>query len=81
MTVIKTAAARPRTGRLATASIVGTTLEYYDFAVYNTLAALVFGQLFFASSMVGKINAAATGPGRRWALRWERCLRPEPSRC
>ena len=42
-----TAAAPPRTGRLATASIVGTTLEYYDFAVYNTLAALVFGQLFF----------------------------------
>jgi MFS family permease len=42
---------RPRTGklstRLATASIVGTTLEYYDFAVYNMLAALVFNRLFF----------------------------------
>lgn len=37
----------PRTLRLATASLVGTTLEYYDFAVYNTLAALVFNQLFF----------------------------------
>lgn len=36
-------------GRLATASIVGTTLEYYDFAVYNTLAALVFNRLFFPS--------------------------------
>ena len=35
--------------RLATASIVGTMLEYYDFAVYNTLAALVFNQLFFPS--------------------------------
>ncbi|MGH8178448.1 MAG: MFS transporter [Steroidobacter sp.] len=35
--------------RLATASIVGTTLEYYDFAVYNTLAALVFNRLFFPS--------------------------------
>jgi len=38
-----------RTGRLATASIVGTTLEYYDFAVYNMLAALVFNRLFFPS--------------------------------
>lgn len=38
-----------RSGRLATASIVGTTLEYYDFAVYNMLAALVFNRLFFPS--------------------------------
>jgi MFS family permease len=33
--------------RIAFASIAGTALEYYDFAVYNTLAALVFGKLFF----------------------------------
>jgi MFS family permease len=33
--------------RIASASIAGTALEYYDFAVYNTLAALVFNQLFF----------------------------------
>jgi MFS family permease len=38
----------PRMRRLAVASVVGTALEYYDFAVYNTLAALVFNQLFFA---------------------------------
>ena len=37
------------TRRLATASVIGTTLEYYDFAVYNTLAALIFSQLFFPS--------------------------------
>ena len=42
-------AERPNAGRLATASIVGTTLEYYDFAVYNMLAALVFNRLFFPS--------------------------------
>ncbi|GFE83260.1 MFS transporter [Steroidobacter agaridevorans] len=42
-------AERPAAGRLATASIVGTTLEYYDFAVYNMLAALVFNKLFFPS--------------------------------
>lgn len=40
-------AERPAAGRLATASIVGTTLEYFDFAVYNMLAALVFNRLFF----------------------------------
>lgn len=34
--------------RLATASLVGTTLEYYDFAVYNTPAALIFAALFKA---------------------------------
>ena len=33
--------------RLAFASIAGTALEYYDFAVYNTLAALIFNKLFF----------------------------------
>ncbi len=37
------------TRKLATASSIGTTLEWYDFTVYNTLAALVFNQLFFPS--------------------------------
>jgi len=37
----------PGMHRLAAASIAGTALEYYDFAVYNTLAALVFNKLFF----------------------------------
>ena len=43
------AARRASTGRLATASSVGTTLEWYDFTVYNTLAALIFNRLFFPS--------------------------------
>jgi len=48
--------------RLAIASTVGTTLEYYDFAVYNTLAALVLGQLFFPSvdPLAGTILAFST---------------------
>lgn len=33
--------------KAAIASWVGTTLEYYDFAVYGTAAALVLNQLFF----------------------------------
>jgi MFS family permease len=33
--------------RVLTASLVGTAVEFYDFYVYATAAALVFGELFF----------------------------------
>jgi MFS family permease len=48
--------------RLAFASISGTALEYYDFAVYNTLAALVFNKLFFPAvdPLTGTLLAFAT---------------------
>ena len=51
-----------RTARLATASLIGTTLEYYDFAVYSTLAALVFNRLFFPGfdPLSGTILALST---------------------
>ena len=50
------------TARLATASLIGTTLEYYDFAVYSTLAALVFNRLFFPAfdPLTGTILALST---------------------
>ena len=53
---------RASTSRLATASSVGTTLEWYDFTVYNTLAALIFNRLFFPSfdPMSGTILAFST---------------------
>ncbi len=35
------------TSRVVTASLVGTTIEFYDFYVYATAAVLVFPQLFF----------------------------------
>ena len=38
-----------RTVRLSAASAIGTTLEWYDFTIYNTLAALIFNELFFPS--------------------------------
>lgn len=42
-------AARSNIPRLALASGVGTSLEFYDFALYGTAAALVFNQIFFIS--------------------------------
>jgi metabolite-proton symporter len=36
--------------RIAVASFIGTAIEYYDFNVYATAAALVFGPIFFPSS-------------------------------
>ncbi len=35
--------------KVAAASLVGTTIEYYDFAVYGTASALVLGPAFFPS--------------------------------
>lgn len=39
--------------RVLTASLVGTAVEFYDFYVYATAAALVFGPLFFPSDEPG----------------------------
>ena len=35
------------TGRIVLASLVGTAIEFYDFYIYGTAAALVFGPVFF----------------------------------
>jgi MHS family shikimate/dehydroshikimate transporter-like MFS transporter len=39
--------APPSARRVALASAVGTTIEWYDFFLYGTAAGLVFGKLFF----------------------------------
>jgi hypothetical protein len=33
--------------KVALASLVGSTIEWYDFFLYGTASALVFGDLFF----------------------------------
>jgi metabolite-proton symporter len=40
-------AAANSTGRIVMASLVGTAIEFYDFYIYGTAAALVFGPVFF----------------------------------
>ena len=52
----------PGMRRIAAASTIGTMLEYFDFAVYNSLAAIVFNRIFFPSfdPLSGTILAFAT---------------------
>lgn len=40
---------KPPMARVAVATTVGTTIEYFDFFIYGTAAALVFPTLFFSS--------------------------------
>jgi hypothetical protein len=46
----------------AIASVVGTSIEWYDFFLYNTAAAVVFKDVFFPSSSdyAGTLSSFAT---------------------
>ncbi len=61
MSLTTSTAARERR-RVAFATIVGTTIEWYDFFIYANAAALVFASLFFepAGSQIGLLLAFAS---------------------
>lgn len=62
MTATHTPAESPDMRKLASASLIGTTLEWYEFTIYNTMAALIFNKVFFPSfdPLVGIILAFST---------------------
>jgi len=55
-------AERPAHLKVATASLIGTAIEWYDFFLYGTAAALIFNKLFFPTfdPMVGTLLAFST---------------------
>ena len=48
--------------RVILAASVGSALEWYDFFLYGTAAALIFGPLFFP------LNGDPAGPALYWEL-------------
>ncbi|MES2046551.1 MAG: MFS transporter [Pseudomonadota bacterium] len=50
----------PDTRRILLASLTGTAVEFYDFYIYATAAALVFGPLFFPTSSAQQLLSYAT---------------------
>ncbi|MDA3628432.1 MFS transporter [Saccharopolyspora sp. WRP15-2] len=47
--------------RVAFSGLLGTVIEYYDFLLYSTMAALVFGTLYFPASNPATSTIAAFG--------------------
>lgn len=60
-TTEQTSGPSPRVGRVVLASFVGTMIEWYDFFLYGTAAALVFDRLFFPSDNEFVSRMAAFG--------------------
>lgn len=58
----RTTAQRVTQRRVAFATVIGTTIEWYDFFVYATAAGLIFAELFFkpAGAQIGLLLAFAS---------------------
>ena len=69
--------------RVVLASFIGTSIEWYDFFLYGTAAALVFNKLFFPTLLEGQAKIpSGTLPSSRWAaicssgrIRWATSMR------
>ena len=61
-----TAAKRKEARTVILSSYLGSTIEFYDFLLYATAAAVAFPKVFFAGTdeWVGVVAASATGPSR-----------------
>ena len=68
MTAAEAAGARPRSSlrKVVAASMIGTTIEWYDFFLYGSAAALVFGKLFFPEGRPADRDACWPSPPMRW---------------
>ena len=49
-------------GQVLFASLIGTTIEFFDFYIYATAAVIVFPRLFFPASDPASANGIATRP-------------------
>ena len=63
------APAQPRMGRVAAASAIGTVIEFYDFTIFGTAAALVFSKVFFPALGTAAATAVALATFSYRALR------------
>ena len=50
---------KKRLKKVATATIVGSMLEWYDFYLYATMASIVFAKVFFDTSDPGSASLKA----------------------